>query len=437
MNIANLSFSALPPISVPFRYFISANIFVILAGLLILLAGEPLWLSRWQPTMLAVTHLFTLGFVSMVMMGAIYQFLPVIGGVGIANVSTVATVSHSLHTLGTLALTWNFIFTSTLAQIIAMSALGIGFAGYIYSVIQVLIKKLSQGQTIFGIRLAILSLVFVVLLGLLFIGQSYLVPYVDIHFIADKSYTDLHALLGGFGWAGLLILAVSLQIIPMFHVTPNFPTWLAKYLPGMLVLLLLLLFVFKPNSVAGQFVIAFVLVLYSVYNVAFLKLFKQRKRKVVDTSVSFWWFAGVSFIALTCLYFFPDAFYQQVFAGKKAFLLSAVFIYFYLISIILAMLLKITPFLTYTHLQNLCLADFNAMSFLPHMHELLLKKHGQILFRLHLVACFFLLLAIASTGYYFLFALALLIEFSWLLFLITRSLYLYRICLIKIKNNAL
>lgn len=437
MNIANLSFSALPAISVPFRYFISANVFLILAALLILFAGETLWLSRWQPTMLAVTHLFTLGFVSMVMMGAIYQFLPVIGGVGIANVSTVATVSHSLHTLGTLALSWNFILPSSLVQIIAVSALGIGFTGYIFSVIQVLVKKLSQGQTIIGIRLAMLSLIFVVLLGLLFIAQGYLIPYVDIRFIADKNYTDLHALLGGFGWAGLLILAVSLQIIPMFHVTPSFPKWLAKYLPAMLVLLLLLLFVFKPNSVAGQFVIAFVLVLYSVYNVAFLKLFKQRKRKVVDTSVSFWQFAGVSFLALACLYFFPDAFYQQIFAGNKALLLSALFIYFYLVSIIEAMLLKITPFLTYTHLQNLCLADFSAMSFLPHMHELLLKKHGQVLFKLHLVSCFFLLLTIAATGYYFLFALALLAEFSWLLFLITRSLYLYRICLAKIKNNTL
>ncbi|UUO21907.1 hypothetical protein FGD67_00855 [Colwellia sp. M166] len=437
MNIANLSFSALPPISVPFRYFISAVIFLLITALLILTSGETIWLNRWQPTLLAVTHLFTLGSVSMVMMGAIYQFLPVIGGVGIANVRIVATLSHSLHTLGTLVLAWSFIFPSTLAHIIAMLALGLGFSGYIFSVIQVLVKKLSQGQTIIGIRLAMLSLISVVLLGLLFIAQRSLILDVNISFLTDKNYTDIHALLGGFGWAGLLILAVSLQIIPMFHVTPNFPKWLGKYLPSVLVLLLLLLFIFKPNSTGGQLIIALVLVLYSIFNLAFLRLFKQRKRKVVDTSVSFWQFSGISFLALSCLYFLPDVFYQQIFAGNKALALSAVFSYFYLLSIIEAMLLKIMPFLTYTHLQNLCLVDFNAMSYLPHMHELLLKKHGQMLFKLHVISCFFLILTIAIASFYALFAIAMLVEFSWLLFLMLRSLYLYRQCLAKIKNNTL
>jgi hypothetical protein len=35
--------------------------------------------------MLALNHGFTLGFISMVMMGALLQLLPVIGGVGIAK----------------------------------------------------------------------------------------------------------------------------------------------------------------------------------------------------------------------------------------------------------------------------------------------------------------------------------------------------------------
>lgn len=436
MNIANLSFSALPPINVPFRYFISAVIFLLLTALLILISGEKIWLSRWQPILLAITHLFTLGFISMVMMGAIYQFLPVIGGVGITNVRNVATVSHCLHTLGTLTLSWSFIAPSTFARVLAILTLGIGFGYYIFSVARVLIKKLSQGPAIIGLRLAILSLTFVVVLGVLFIGQNSLMPYVNISFFADKSYTDIHALLGGFGWAGGLILAVSLQIIPMFHVTPSFPKWLAKYMLATLISLLLLLFLFKANSVGGQVIIAFVLVTYAVFNLAFLRLFKQRKRKVVDTSIHFWQFAGSSFLALTCLYFIADDFYQQVFSGNKALLLSAVFIYFYLISIIEAMLLKIVPFLSYTHLQNLCLADFNAMSHLPHMHDLLLKKHSRLLFKFHILSCVLLILTIAVPRFYWGFSCAMLVEFSWLLFLIIRSLNLYRRCLMKIKNMA-
>jgi hypothetical protein len=436
MNIANLSFSALPPISVPFRYFISAAIFLIITAFLILFSGEAVWLSRWQPTMLAITHLFTLGFISMVMMGAIYQFLPVIGGVGIANVRAVATISHSLHTLGTLALSWSFIFPNTIVRLIALLSLGLGFTFYIGAVVNVLIKKLSQGHTIVGIRFAMLSLVIVVLLGVVFLGQKTLIPYIDLGFINDKNFTDIHALLGGFGWAGVLILAVSLQIIPMFHVTPSFPKLLAKYMSWALLLLLLLLFVFTPSSAGGQVVIAVVLAMYSIFNLSFLKLFKQRKRKVVDTSIQFWQLAGVSFIALTILYFLPDAFFLQIFSGNKSLLLSAIFIYFYLVSIIEAMLLKITPFLTYTHLQSLCLSNFSAMVHLPHMHELLLKKHGRWLLYLHLCSCFMLIATLVFTQWYVVFALTMLAEFSWLLFLILRSLHLYKQTLTKIKTSV-
>jgi hypothetical protein len=434
MNIANLSFSALPPISVPLRYFISAAIFLIITGFLILFSDEATWLSRWHPSMLAITHLFTLGFISMVMMGAIYQFLPVIGGVGIVNVRRVATISHTLHTIGTLALSWSFIFPGTAIRIITMLSLGLSFTLYICAVGNVLIKQLSQGYTIIGMRLALLSLVGVVVLGVLFLGQQSLMPYIDLGLINDKNFTDIHALLGGFGWAGVLILAVSLQIIPMFHVTPSFPKLLAKYMPAALILLLLLLFVFNPSSTGGQMVIAVVLAIYTIFNLTFLKLFKQRKRKVVDTSIQFWQLAGISFIALMCLYFLPDILFVQVFADNKALLLSAVFIYFYLVSIIEAMLLKITPFLTYTHLQNLCLSNFSAMTHLPHMHELLLKKHGRWLFYLHLCSCFTLIATLVFTQLYRLFALSMLAEFSWLLFLILRSLHLYKQTRTKINS---
>ena len=433
MNIANLSFSALPPISVPFRYFISAAIFLILGSLLVLVSGEAVWHSRWHPNMLAITHLFTLGFVSMVMMGAIYQFLPVIGGIGLPNVRIVAAISHSLHTLGTLALSWNFIFPSAIASIITILALGVGFAFYIFAVVNVLHKKLSQGPTIIGMRFAILALVFVVMLGLLLLATNTFISSISFSFIANKNYTDIHALLGGFGWAGVLILAVSLQIIPMFHVTPNFPNLLAKYMPVALITLLFLLFTFKPSSLGGQAIITLILGVYGLFNLAFLLLFKKKKRKITDISVYFWQLAGVSFIALICMCFLPDILFQQMFNGNKALLLSAVFVYFYLVSIIEAMLLKIIPFLAYTHLQNMCLSNFSAMAYLPHMHELLLKKHGRWLFNFHLISCCFLVATVAFNNLYWLFAIAMFVEFSTLLFLILRSLYLYKLSRDKIN----
>lgn len=432
MNLASLSFSALPAISVPFRYFVSAVVFMILTSVLILFFGESPWLSRWQPQMLAITHLFTLGFISMVMMGAIYQFLPVVGGVGIPNTSKVATISHALHTFGTLALALHFLIPNQFLQVTAMLALGVGFTYYIFSVARVLTQKLSQGNTIIGIRLAVLALVVVVLLGLLLLMQTSSYVGREFSFIANKNYTDIHALIGGIGWAGILIFAVSLQIIPMFHVTPNFPKLLAKYMSVLLAVLLFSLFLFLPSSLAGSFIIACLLVLVSSFNLVVLKLLTQRKRKVSDTSVQLWQFAAASFLVLTILYLIPESIIDSVFLGKKSLLLGAIFIYLYLLSIIEAMLLKITPFLTYTHLQNLCMSNFSAMAHLPHMHELLLKKHGRWLFYSHLLSSIALIITIAYSSLYWLFGMAMLIEFSGLLALILRSLYLFKQCKNKI-----
>ena len=162
-----LSFNALPPIDLPFRFFITAPLFVILCAMLILFSGEALWLSRWQPSMLALTHGFTLGFMTMVMMGALLQLLPVVGGVGIAKPRLIVAVSHSAVVLGTLGLMVNFLWPSELLTTLTLLMLVCGLGIYIIAMALVLIKKLSQGDTIIGFRLAITALLIVVLLGAL------------------------------------------------------------------------------------------------------------------------------------------------------------------------------------------------------------------------------------------------------------------------------
>ena len=106
-------------------------------------------------------------------------------------------------------------------------------------------------------------------------------------------------------------------------------------------------------------------------------------------------------------------------------LLTAVFIYFYLLSVIQGMLLKILPFLSYTHLQQRCLVDFSAMQFIPHMHEFLNKKHGIALYYIHILSGLSLLTVLFEPSLYFVFALFLLLEFVWLLVLMVRCMRLY------------
>lgn len=423
MNNTGLSFNALPPIDLPFRFFVSAPLFIIACALLILYSGESLWLTRWHPHMLALTHGFTLGFVTMVMMGALLQLLPVIGGVGLSKPRLIASFSHTCYSFGVICLLLAFMYNYTWLTLTAMLLLAGGLIPYIFAVALVLSKKLSQGNSILGFRLALLSLCIVVFLGLSLLNVK--LGYATGLLNLGKHVTNVHALWGFAGWVGLLIIAVSFQVIPMFHVAPSFPKSIRLYLCA-IIFFLLILFVFTPELATPLLFIS-----YGLFSLSLLFVINQRKRKVPDTSIRYWQLAAVSLLILTILYFLPTSFYQstavKVLAVQpnKTIWLTAIFVYFYLVSIIQGMLLKILPFLSYTHLQQRCLVDFSAMQYIPHMHEFLAKKHAQWLYYCHLLTGFSLILVLLQPSLYYVFALLLLIEFSWLLWLMIRCMALY------------
>ena len=438
MNINALSFNALPPIDLPFRFFLTAPVFIIVCALLILCSGETLWLSRWQPSMLALTHGFTLGFITMVMMGALLQLLPVIGGIGIAKPRRIVLVCHSTLVVGTLCLMANFIWPSTRLTVITLLLLVLGLGIYIVAIALVLLKKLSQGDSIIGFRLAIVSLFFVIILGALMLNLS-LPTAIDLSIFSasftGKNLTNSHAVLGLVGWGSLLIMSVSFQVIPMFHVAPSFPKKISGYLPtGLFVLLLL--FVFKPKIMTP-----IIMLVHGVFALSLLFIISKRKRKISDNTIRYWQLAALSLITLNVFYFFPESYLPAIYipetvAQNKTMLLAAFFIYFYLVAVIQGMLLKILPFLSYTHLQQRCLTNFSAMQYLPHMHEFLDKKHGKWLFYLHVITGVILLTTIMFPSIYWLLSMLLIIEFSWLLTLMIKTIRLYFSTLNKINSSV-
>ena len=110
MNLDGLSFENIPKFTTPLRFFATAPIFGLLASLLLIMPD--VWLSRWQPQFIAMTHLFTLGFIAMIMFGALTQILPVLGGVGLPNVDKTAPIIHALFVGGVALFPLNFLFPS-------------------------------------------------------------------------------------------------------------------------------------------------------------------------------------------------------------------------------------------------------------------------------------------------------------------------------------
>ena len=422
MNMSGLSFDALPPINIPFRYFLIAPVFLILIAIFILYLGPEIWFSRWHPAMLTITHGLTLGFMASVMMGALFQVFPVVGGIGFPKVRLVANISFVGHVLGTSCLMLGFVWPSELIKVLSVLLLGLSFTTYLIAITWVLSKKLSQGVVINGIRLAVFALFVTVLLGIgLLFG----------FFKGDKFFTNLHALWGGLGWGGLLIIAVSFQIIPMFHVAPQFNKMISKYIPIVILSLILLMILLREYTAT---LIVSLLIINSLYSISVLYVIHNRKRKIPDTTIKYWQLASVSMFVLLIFFVLSEYVFSGTLKHKQTLLMAAIFIYFYMISIIQGMLLKIIPFLSYSHLQQKCLMNFDAMSLLPNMHGFLNKKHANLLFILHIFSGLSLVFTILYPAFYWLFGILLLLEFTGLLFLMVTAICLYQVCNHKINH---
>lgn len=99
-----LSLEQAPPISVPFRFFLTAPFFAILIGIMFLVYPADVITNRYSNESIAVAHLFTLGVLSMIIFGAMQQMLPVLAGAIIKKAKLFAFIVHTSLTLGTLFL---------------------------------------------------------------------------------------------------------------------------------------------------------------------------------------------------------------------------------------------------------------------------------------------------------------------------------------------
>src|SRR4051794_18597510 len=103
-----MQFEKSPPLTVPFRFFLTAPLFAMAAALLLSWQGPAALASRWSPFALALTHLLTLGFLMMSMAGALLQILAVVTGIVVPRLRLTSIVVHAALTAGTALLAAGF-----------------------------------------------------------------------------------------------------------------------------------------------------------------------------------------------------------------------------------------------------------------------------------------------------------------------------------------
>lgn len=351
---AGLSFSQAPPIRVPFRFFLSAPLFGLLAALLALWYGPSLMDSRWQPSVLALTHLMTLGFLGMAMVGAMMQMLPVVAGSPVAHPVGVARAVHVLLLPGVLLLAGGFLSGTYWPMRLAMLLLGSGLAVFVAAVGLSLKRASSNNPTVVGMRFAVGALVVTAAIGLT-LASNY---GWDWWLIERVRLTNLHLTWGLLGWVGLLVAGVSYQVVPMFQLTPSYPKPLTRWLTTALFALLLLWSAVQmlPEGVQEPAMLAVgmaVAICFTVYAAVTLRLQLRRRRKQSDVTLLFWRFGMVCLLLALALGVAGQVLPVLDRVQGDNFALAFLFIAGFAVSVVNGMLYKIVPFLIWFHLQSL------------------------------------------------------------------------------------
>ncbi len=289
-NSAGLQPDQGPPLSIPASFFSLAPLSLVAAGLVLLLGPE--LTSRWTPTLMAVTHIGTLGLLGSVMLGALYQMVPVLAGQPVPLVR----LGHGVFVawvVGAVALIGALMRPSSTAFTVAAVALGCALIAFLLPMAVALGRATSRAAgahrvEVHGMRAAVLALGVTGLYGVYMASG-----WAQLALPANRmALIGGHVTIGLLGWIGVLLTSVSTKIIPMFYLTAEFPRRPALVGLGVLVAsvfgaALAPLLGAEPRTVAWLALPAAALV-WLVHPAIVLRMLADRRRKRVDMSVRFW-----------------------------------------------------------------------------------------------------------------------------------------------------
>ena len=371
MELAGLSTDQAPPISAPVRFFLTAPLFGILAGILIFFSDAATLMNRFSMESIVVTHAITIGFLSFIMLGSMTQMLPVLAGAKMPKVELVTKSSYILLVIGVMSMLLGLYTSNTVLNIVAFICLGSGFLIIIIATALSLRTVVNFNATVRGISTSMVFAFFVVLMGL-YLLYSYIINDIDsTHMIV----ANVHSVWAVFGFAVILIIGVAFQVLPMFYVAPKFKAFCKKRVVWLisigLVIWMFLSAFYEEYTIIGKLWIA--VFIWAFATTVWLKL-SRRRRPISDVTVWYWRSASI-FLTLGSFLWIFDEYFKHEYIVMVGILIGG-----FILSIIIGMLYKIVPFLIWFHL--------NAMGYMsiPTINEMINKRVAQIQFILFITS---------------------------------------------------
>ena len=381
MGIRMLSIQEGPPLRSVLGAFLVAPWFVVAAALVLLQGGGGALADRYTPSLLAATHLVTIGFLLMTATAAVFQLLPVLSGRSVQGVSLVAPVIQGGFGFGALVLAAAFL--SQQARLFMGAAVLLGCTAGVFLVPTALaLWSPTLHKTILIMRYALVALAVALGLGII-MAISYARGHAPAGFLSLMHPT--------FAFVAFFILwaGVAWQVLPMFQrVRPwSYQAGLAVSLAliGLAAAALWTSVVAAPPGVMAALLLGVVGVIG--FSAAFiLNRLGRRGRARRDAMTYFWYLAlaslmGACFIAVFLVLGYAQSPRWPLVFGVLVILGAAA-------SFINGMLYKIVPFLIWLNLQR----QLGRTSWL--MQEVISERRIMIHFAIHLLALVALLAAI-------------------------------------------
>lgn len=216
-----LTTSRAASLSLPLRYMVAGLAFAVLAfGFATAYAPSFLDGAILTPHLLAVTHLTALGWLTMIAMGAMYQFVPVVLDVGIFS-ERLGKLQFYLYLAGVAGLAYEMGTgrMQTVAWPAGLLVLAIGI--FLYNMVRTLTRVERWPLTGWFVMAALTSLGLVVTAGLA-LALNLILGFLPL---SQLALVEAHAHLAALGWLGLLVVGVSYKLTPMFALSHPFDEW--------------------------------------------------------------------------------------------------------------------------------------------------------------------------------------------------------------------
>lgn len=354
MRADGLRFEDAPPLWVPLSFFATAPLALVAAGWLLAANGRFAISTGFSSVTLSIAHLGTLGFLTMVMMGALYQMTAVVAGSPVRR----ARLGHAVYVLfatGVVALIGGIAGGSPRAVFWAIALLFPAVLMFVIPIVRALLRAPTRNETVTGMIVALFSFFVTAVLGLWMAhGHS------GMRFPGPRGlFIQVHLCVGLLGWIGSLIVAVSWQVLPLFTLSKPVDRvarrWVqaltaAGALVPVVVLVLYSVGAFGASEARASLFAAVAAVpgfvgVWMIHPFVSLRALRARRRRRSDPSVLFWntalFVAPVCGIVAVVAFFAPDPRWSVLLGWLALFGWAGMLVH--------GMLERIVPFLVWLH----------------------------------------------------------------------------------------